>query len=206
MNRVLGVLLLMAGASAAAVEPAAAWDGILSGGIVLPEGTSKDRLNNGWNVQTATSHAVAKSAALVFEGMYAHHGVADPTLRALNTPEGSTRILSGTVSLMVGPGSTGSGPYVVGGGGIYNRKIEFDRPVAVDTTVPVDPWLGVAVPIVIPAGGTIGSFSTTKPGASAGVGISLGKTSRVFLEARYHWLFTDGQTTTFVPINFGFRW
>jgi hypothetical protein len=199
----IGCVLAVGFASVRPAAAASSWGGTLGGGIVLPQDVAKDRLNQGWNLQSGSTHQIAKSAAILTEVMYTHHGVSDATLQSLHAPEGSARVLAGTLNLMLGPGAAGSGPYLVGGGGIYNRKIEFNRPTTADTIID-DPWLGQNGPVVIPAGQTIGSFSTTKPGLNAGVGVSLGK--KVYVEARYHWIFTDKVKTTFLPINFGFRW
>ena len=148
---------------------------------------------------------MSRSVGLLTEVMYNRYGVSDATLQSLQVPEGNARVLAGTLNLIIGPGASGPGFYVVGGGGVYNRKIDFSKPTVAGVVV-FDPWLGTAVPIVVPAGEAIASFSTTKPGANAGVGIGLGKTTRVYFEARYHWIFTDKVKTTFIPINFGFRW
>lgn len=206
--RLFGTMALVLALGAAAVAPAAAagsWGGTLGGGVALPQDVAKDRLNRGWDLQSGSTFKVGNSVAILMEVMYNKYGVSDTTLQNLQVPEGKMRILSGTVNFMVGPGATGSGPYLIGGGGIYNRKIELSKPTTGGVIV-VDPWLGVVAPIVIPPGDVIGTFSTTKPGINGGVGLSLGKNSRAYLEARYHWVFTDNVKTTFIPINFGLRW
>jgi opacity protein-like surface antigen len=198
-------VLGLAGAAAAPAAAGQAWGGTLGGGIVLPQDVAKDKFNRGWNLASGSTKQLSRSVAILTEVMYGRFGVADSVLRNLQVPEGNARILAGTVNFVLGPGASGPGFYLVGGGGIYNRKIEFSKPTTAGVVV-FDPWLGTAVPIVVPAGETIASFSTTKPGVNGGLGVSLGKTSRVYLEARYHWIFTDNVKTTFIPINFGFRW
>ena len=192
----------------AVVTPAAeaqSWGGTLGGGVVLPQDVSKDRLNRGWDFQSGSRRQVGKSVALLTEVMYYRSDVADSVLQDLQVSEGSSRVLAGTLNFMLGPGAARSGFYLVAGGGIYNRKVEFSKPTR-GTVILVDPWLGVVDPIVIAQGEVIGSYSTTKPGVNGGVGVSLGKKSGVYFEARYHWIFTDNVKTTFIPINFGLRW
>lgn len=206
--RVCATFACVVGLAALTAAPAAAgqrWGGTLGGGIVLPQDVSKDKLNRGWNLASGSTRPMSRSVAILTEVMYNRFSVADSVLRDLQVPEGHSRIFAGTVSFVLGPGASGPGFYVVAGTGIYNRKIEFSKPT-VGGVVIFDPWLGTAVPIVVPAGEKVASFSTTKPGVNGGAGISLGKTSRVYLEARYHWIFTDNVKTTFIPINFGFRW
>jgi hypothetical protein len=201
----IGCVLALGLAVLTPAAEAQSWGGTIGGGIVLPQDVAKDRLNRGWDFQSGSKRQLSGSVALLTEVLYYHSGVADSVLRELQVSEGSSRVLAGTLNFMLGPGASKSGPYLVAGGGIYNRKIEFSKPTR-GTVIISDPWLGVVDPIVIAQGEVIGSYSTTKPGVNGGVGVSFGKKSGVCFEARYHWIFTDNVKTTFIPINFGIRW
>ena len=103
-----------------------------------------------------------------------------------------------------------SGPidlYLIGGGGVYHRLVEFTQPT-VATVTAFDPFFGIFFPATVPANQVLRSFSVTKGGVNGGAGLTvrLGRgNAKLFAEARYHYMFTPN-ATTFVPVTFGLRW
>ena len=73
-------------------------------------------------------------------------------------------------------------PYLIGGGGVYNFKVNGDDvPTGVDD-------------------------SETKFGINAGAGFDFKAGSAgLFIEGRFHDVFTTGSNTTFIPITIGVR-
>jgi hypothetical protein len=73
-------------------------------------------------------------------------------------------------------------PYLIGGGGVYNFKVKGDDvPAGVDD-------------------------SETKFGINAGAGFDFKAGSAgLFIEGRFHDVFTTGSNTTFIPITIGVR-
>ncbi len=83
--------------------------------------------------------------------------------------------------------------YVTGGGGIFNRTVDFNNPG------------------MLMAGFSPGpsSYSVYKGGVDGGAGVSfkLGSTHlKAFAEARYYYIFTAPVATTMIPITVGLRW
>ena len=73
-------------------------------------------------------------------------------------------------------------PYLIGGGGVYNFKVKGD-----DVLAGVDD-------------------SETKFGINAGAGFDFKAGSAgLFIEGRFHDVFTTGSNTTFIPITIGVR-
>jgi opacity protein-like surface antigen len=71
-------------------------------------------------------------------------------------------------------------PYLIGGGGVYNFKLEGDD--------------------------ISGSDSQTKFGINAGAGFDFKAGSAgLFVEGRFHDIFTSGSNTQFIPITVGVR-
>jgi opacity protein-like surface antigen len=76
----------------------------------------------------------------------------------------------------------------------------FDLPIP----LPIKPYAIAGLGYygaVTTVNGVPGSTSQTKLGYNAGVGVSF--MGRLFAEARYHHMNTDGTATTFVPLTFG---
>jgi opacity protein-like surface antigen len=73
-------------------------------------------------------------------------------------------------------------PYLIGGGGVYNFKVKGDDvPAGIDD-------------------------SETKFGLNAGAGFDFKAGSAgLFIEGRFHDVFTTGSNTTFIPITIGVR-
>jgi opacity protein-like surface antigen len=81
------------------------------------------------------------------------------------------------------------GVYAVGGPGLYSRRVRITR-VEGDTSVSIcDPWLFTC--FIGSPEETLGSISSTDFGLNVGAGVTLRYAGplRVFLEARYHYIF-----------------
>lgn len=94
--------------------------------------------------------------------------------------DASSRVLSGTLNAVLNLPTPGITPYIVGGVGMYNGKSDvpgFD------------------------------SESETDMGVNIGAGVRLGLVGLggVFAEARLHNIFTEGESTRFIPVSLGIR-
>lgn len=90
----------------------------------------------------------------------------------------STKIMGGMASVVYAFGAAGPKPYVMGGLGLYNVKIDVSGTSASETKVSFGFGAGIAVPM-----GTGGN--------------------RLFAETRYTSVSTSGSSTTFLPIVVG---
>lgn len=91
--------------------------------------------------------------------------------------EESGRILSGSLNAMINLPTPGITPYIVGGVGYYDMK------------------------------GSDADESVSDFGINGGVGVRLGLVGLggVFAEARLHNIFTEGESSRFIPVSVGIR-
>jgi opacity protein-like surface antigen len=109
------------------------------------------------------------------------------------------------------------GFYLIGGGGLYYRSVDISR---IDGTVPVtycDPWLYYCSVVPATSSTLLATRSSWDWGLDAGVGVTfaLSPVTRLYLEARYHYIwgpeFTaqDGSKHSangqYIPLTLGVR-
>jgi opacity protein-like surface antigen len=95
--------------------------------------------------------------------------------------------------------------YATAGYGLYNRQLQipFPGPFAV---AGCDPYWGVCVGNS-PAAGTItGNLDRYMGGYNVGGGVNFGRRTKLFVEVRYHHMFTSNSPTELIPITVGVRW
>ena len=178
------------------------------GGVTQPVGGTKSRFDTGWNFTAGAGVNFVRHAGIVGEFTYNSFGINGATLQTLQFPNGDSHIWAITADPIVRLNP--SGPidlYLIGGGGVYHRLVEFTQPT-VATVTAFDPFFGIFFPATVPANQVLRSFSVTKGGVNGGAGLTvrLGRgNAKLFAEARYHYMFTPN-ATTFVPVTFGLRW
>jgi len=173
MRKLIGIVtlgLLMAAAPVAEAQKASFW---LGAGLTMPMGDYGDGASTGFHGLGAVSFGLGTGPLGVrVEGMYNRTGLEQGV-------DGNTSILGGMASLLYTFPSKGTvRPYVLGGVGYYQQKIEATVPgFSVDT-----------------------SESNAGFGGGAGLLLALKATS-LFAEVRYISVSGD----TFVPITAGIR-
>jgi hypothetical protein len=178
------------------------------GGVTPMVGADASRLNTGWNFVAGGGYNFTRSLGIVGEYMVNQSGVSNRVLQQLNVPGGSGNIWSLTANptLRINPNGRFGG-YLIGGGGLYTRTVEFTRP----TTAAVDffdPWFGFGTAFV-PANQVIGSVTRRAAGWNAGGGLTFGlgnMGAKLYTEARYHWADTAGRPIQIIPVTIGLRW
>jgi opacity protein-like surface antigen len=112
-----------------------------------------------------------------------------------------------TADFIWSPGTGSVSPYIIGGVGVYRLEAELTSP-GVIIYPPVCGWWwcipgGVAPGTVVQA-----SESSTDAGLNLGIGLNweLSSGSQLYLEAKYHYVDSDPQETTYVPVVIGYRW
>jgi opacity protein-like surface antigen len=87
-------------------------------------------------------------------------------------------ITSANANLVYNLPGTGMTPYLIGGAGIYNLKLDLE--------------------------GSNDPDSQNKFGVNGGIGASFPLSGfNAFIEARYHHVFSDNNATQFIPVVFG---
>jgi opacity protein-like surface antigen len=156
----------------------------LGGGATLPLGSTSDALKTGWHGMVSLLVLPGGSpVGIQIDGMY-HRIPGDPDV--LGTDDLDTQIINGTVNAVFKfPVAEESrfGPYLIGGVGYYNFKaVGDDVPSGVDD-----------------------SSSDFGLNAGAGFDIALGSRAGLFVEGRFHNVFTDVEDTKFIPITAGVK-
>jgi hypothetical protein len=153
----------------------------LGGGISNPLGTFNDATKMGWNGLAALSVVPTGSpVGFQVDGEYQQF--------PFDGFSGHERFLIGTGNVVykfkTSENSTVR-PYLIGGGGVYNFKGTGSSTVS---------------------GNFSTTGSTTKFGINGGAGIDFKAGSAgLFVEGRFHDVFTSGKDVTFVPITVGIR-
>ncbi|WP_164021642.1 outer membrane beta-barrel protein [Pyxidicoccus trucidator] len=186
----------------------------LGGGPSFPISDAGGRFEAGWGFQLGAGLNFSSRLGLLAEYSYSGYEVQDDVLTE-SSLVGDHFMQYGDLNAIVNllPGRR-LGVYLTGGPGLYYRRVEVTRLDGAEVVPYCDPWLLVCYPDVVPAGTVLGSRSTTDFGLNAGLGVTyrLYGPIRVYLEARYHYIFgpefdtpegsrkADGQ---YLPINLG---
>jgi opacity protein-like surface antigen len=160
-------------------------------GVSAPVNPLATRLNTGWNLAGGMG-VTSRYVGLMLDAMYNDFGFTRNALLQAGARRGSQRYwaLSANPVVHVNP----RGPidfYITGGAGIYGQITKYRAAVA-DSRYDL-----------------ISSDQINRPGVNLGAGFAfhLGheRDPKIFLEARYHRMFTPGPEASFVPVTMGIR-
>jgi Outer membrane protein beta-barrel domain len=175
-SAMLGAVLMVSVGAAPAVAQGAEFS--LGGGLTLPLGNFDDAAKLGWHGTGAVSY-VPPNLPVGFE--------IDGTFSRLSdeTPlDVKSQLIYGTGNVVYKfkvAEDTRFRPYLIGGGGVYNLDAKGDD---------------------VPSG----VESVTKFGLNAGAGFDFkAGAAGVFVEGRFHNVFTEGDNTSFIPFTVGVR-
>ena len=190
----------------------------IGGGLSFPLSYGADRFYTGGAFQVGVAYNFNRYLSVQGEYLYSGHGVQSDVL--------SSSDLDGYHSMQYGDlnaiynvlPARPFGIYVMGGPGIYHRRVEITRFAGVSAVPYCDPWLFICYSTPVGVEEVLGSRSRTDFGLNAGLGFSLrlfGGPFRLYAEGRYHYIFggtvdlpgggtrkIDGQ---YLPVVFGLR-
>jgi len=160
----------------------------LGGSLGIPLGDFGDAAKMGWHALAgATFKPASLPVGIQIDGNYSQFSASDEALAAADLPEDAsvkTRLMFATANAVYSFKTAETSrlhPYLIGGLGVYNAKATGDD---------------------VPDG----VESTTDFGINAGAGFNVAAGgASVFVEGRFHDVFTDGGSTQFVPITVGVR-
>jgi opacity protein-like surface antigen len=150
----------------------------VAAGLAMPMGDFGDGAEMGFNVTgTVDAQPAALPVGVRLDLMYNRFGFE-------GEGDGSASILAGLLNAILSFGTqTSMQPYLIGGVGVYRAGIDVDLPPGVP-----------------------------EPESETAFGVGLGGGVRfplsgfdTYVEARFHNAFTEGSSTTFLPITFGLR-
>lgn len=182
-NLAIGLLALLAGAGLSATRAHAqaagqSFDFAVGGGVSIPTGDFDDAAKLGWQGMAAV-RVFPQSMPLGFQ--------VDGNFGRLSDESDfdiQSQLIYGTGNVLYRfstSAETRFQPYLIGGGGVYNLDVKGDDAPA-------------------------GVESETKFGLNAGAGFDFKAGSAgLFVEGRFHNVFTAGSDAQFIPINVGVR-
>ncbi len=178
-NVVMGAVLMASVGTASAVAQGGARFSV-GGGLTIPLGDFGDAASTGWHGLAAVSFTPATfPVGFQLDGMFQRFGVDD-------LPDGFDRnfqIIQGTANAVYRfqvSEQTKVRPYLIGGVGLYNSKATGDD--------------------------VIDDSSETDFGINGGAGFDfMAGNIGIFLEGRFHNVFSDPDNTNFIPITVGVR-
>ena len=174
------------------------WTVDVGGGPTSVLDGSNSGLNGGGNFTIGTGYNFTPRIGLMLEFSNSWLGLNDDRLLANGADSGDSNVWSVTLDPIWRYRITGPvGGYLIGGGGFYERDDRFWQPVFVPTGG---------------GGGFIAETSMHQHDDTGGLNIGAGFTcnlgwgTKLFVEARYHYIFTSGTPTKIIPVTIGFRW
>jgi opacity protein-like surface antigen len=153
----------------------------LGGGVTLPLGDFGDAAKTGFHGTGLVEFQPASlPVGIRLDGTYHRIGFSD--LQEDFAGEGNFQMITGTLNGVYTFQTAAESkfhPYIIAGAGVYNFKANFED---------------------------FDDDSETKFGINAGAGFNMGMGSAsIFLEGRFHNVFTEGSSTNFVPVTLGVR-
>lgn len=146
----------------------------VAGGPTFATGDLGEGLDMGYHAQVSASFSLpVLPVGLQADGMFTRFGVSD-------TDDANMQLLSGSLNAVLNIPTVGIVPYIIGGVGFYNTKLDIEG---------------------------LDSESETDMGVNVGAGVRLGLPGigGVFAESRLHNVFGDGDSFRFVPVSLGIR-
>lgn len=175
----LAALLFSAGTSSAQSAKAVSLG--ISAGASIPAGDFADLYTTGYNGTVSLMfRSVGSPIGLRVDGMYNKLSVKDDaTIGVPGFGIVDAAVISGAnANLVYSLPGVGISPYLIGGGGIYNMKLDIEDADSPD--------------------------SKNKFGVNGGIGAAFALSGfTTFIEARYHHVFTNDRATKFIPVTFG---
>ena len=180
------------------------WNFNAGGGFTTPAGATGNTVDGGASASVGAGYNFNKTLGIVGEFDYNWLGVNSATLNSLGAQNGTAHVWSLTANPIVRiPLGHRIGMYFIGGGGLYQRRVEFTTPT---TETVFSPFFGA---VSVPADQLLGSATSTAGGLDGGGGFtySLGESgASLYVESRYNHAFTHGSGTDYVPVTVGVRW
>ncbi len=177
------------------------WNFNVGGGPTAVLGNARNQLTNGWNFTIGSGFNFTPRAGFILEFSNSGLGLTDSTLVDNQASDGNASIWSVTINpiwrfRLGGP----VGGYLIGGGGFYERDLGFTESGQ------------IFVPTFDGGFYTPGTFVDHQIDDAGGMNVGAGLTcnlgwgTKIFIEARYHYIFTPGNATQLLPVTIGLRW
>ena len=170
--------------------------GYVGMGFSVPANPVAASLDAGWNLAAGIG-VTRGSAGIMLDGLFTDFGITPAALMRAGARVGSQKYWALTINPVFHVNERGPVDfYITGGAGIYGQITKYRTSVDLNT-----PYSGRY--------DLTSSETIYDPGVNGGAGFaySLGgrNNMKVFIEARYHHMFTHGSGASFVPVTVGVR-
>ncbi len=174
----VGLVFLLVASPAQAQDGGTAVEFGIGGGLAIPTGDFGDFAKTGFDGIALVSIVPASiPVGFQIDGNFGRFSDDTPLDQKVQLIYGTGNIV---YNFQTAEGSKFR-PYLIGGGGVYNIDFKGD-----DVPTGID--------------------SETKFGINAGAGFNFSAgNAGLFIEGRFHTVFTEGSNTSFIPINIGIR-
>jgi opacity protein-like surface antigen len=177
------------------------WNFNFGGGpMSIPNG-SNSPLTPGYNFNVGMGYNFTPRVGLDLEFLDAGFGLTQAAVNQAGAIDGDAHIWSVTLNPIYrfrlgGP----FGAYIIGGGGYYEEDIRYTDEVQVFVPRYYGYYTGQGLEDVYQ--------DTGYGGLNAGAGLTwnLGWGTKLYVEARYHYIFSPGVKTEIIPVTIGLRW
>jgi hypothetical protein len=202
-------------------------------GWIFPVGNIADEFDAGWNGSFGVTFNFNEHLGVQAEYIYGHMNGPDRNISISDSPVGAAitngliesnhQMHIGSFNLIYKAQGQDRpiGGYVLGGAGIYHRKVQLTSPQTGYTTI-CDPYWYVCYPTLVPIDLILGERSSNDFGIDFGGGITFGHGAKFYIETRYHYVFGKDVTppagssvtcpnncstsASYWPLTFGVRW
>jgi hypothetical protein len=189
----------------------------IGGGLSIPFSDAGDHFQTGGAFQLGGTYYIMSRLGIQAEYLYSGYSIKS-NLLDVNGVNGTHVMEYGDLNAIYRfPLPRPFGIYVLGGPGIYYRRVQVTEVTGTTVAPYCDPWLFYCYAAPVEVSQVLGSRSRTDFGLNAGLGLTvrlMGGPVSLYAEARYHYIFSgsidtpagskkaDGQ---YMPIIFGFR-
>ncbi len=165
-------------------------------GVSTPANPAARSLDEGWNISGGIG-VTRGSVGVMVDAMFNDFGITNAALLDAGAGRGSQKYWALTVDPVFHVNERGPVDfYLTGGGGLYSRITQFRTTAGL-----IGQDLGRY--------DLISSETLYRPGVNGGAGFAFRLDRRsnikIFVEARYHRMFTRGSGASFVPVTIGVR-
>ncbi|MGZ3460029.1 MAG: outer membrane beta-barrel protein [Archangium sp.] len=187
------------------------------GGAAIPISDAGGRFKTGDGAEVGVTYNFTRRLGLQAEYAYTSYDIQANVLSS-NGVEGNHSMQYGDLNAIynVLPARP-LGLYVLGGPGVYHRRVKISQFVGTGFAPYCDPWLFFCYSTPVSVEQVLGSRGKTDFGLDAGAGVSLrlfGGPMHLYLEGRYHYIFGGTidtpsgprrATGQYLPLVLGFR-
>lgn len=180
--------------------------GRIGGGVGFPLANTADNVKVGGQVEGGVTYRLNDLVSIAADTALHIAGLKDDVLRRLDVGGGDVTLWYGSGDIIIHPHRERMHPYAIAGGGAYYRRVELTQP-GVGTVDVCDPFLLICYPTLTEVDQVVGTRSTTDFGLNVGGGLAFRIDRRVgvFVEGRYHHVFSDRGRANFLPVTVGLK-